>query len=396
MKILVVQESNWQDRGPHQSHHIMERMVKRGHEVRVIDFDILWREKTDRGNISPRSVFAASPKVIPGAMITIIRPSIIQVPILEYLSLVFSHRREILRQFDEFKPDVVIGFGILNAQIAISICHKQKIPFVYYIIDELHRLVPQPHFQKLARSIEQKNMQTADLVLSINEGLREYTIEMGAPPYKTQVIRAGVDLEWFSHADRNKKRGELGLVDDDIVLFFMGWLYEFSGLKEVAEALVQQNLHAKTKLLVVGNGDLWDYLQTIKKLPGMSDKIITVGWQPYTTIPDFIASADICLLPAQKNEVMKNIVPIKMYEYMAAGKPVIATRLSGITKEFGTDNGVIYIDNPKEALLKADELADAHIRQEFGLKSYRFVESNDWNKIIDSFETSMENVISAH
>ena len=151
MKILVVQESNWLDRGPHQSHHLMERMVKRGHEVRVIDFDILWRNKADRGNISPRSVYTASPKVIPGAMITIIRPSIIQLPVLEYLSLIFSHRREILRQFEEFKPDVVIGFGILNAQIAISICHKQKTPFVYYIIDELHRLVPQPHFQKFAR-----------------------------------------------------------------------------------------------------------------------------------------------------------------------------------------------------------------------------------------------------
>ena len=173
----------------------------------------------------------------------------------------------------------------------------------------------------------------------------------------------------------------------------MGWLYEFSGLKEVAEALVQQNLSSKTKLLVVGNGDLWDYLQTIKKVPGMSDKIITVGWQPYTTIPDFIASADICLLPAQKNEVMKNIVPIKMYEYMAAGKPVIATNLSGIIKEFGTDNGVIYINSPEDAVLKADELADAHIRNEYGLKSYKFVESNDWNVIIDRFEKSMEDVI---
>ena len=36
MKILVVQESNWIAKGPHQSHHLMERMVSRGHEVRVI------------------------------------------------------------------------------------------------------------------------------------------------------------------------------------------------------------------------------------------------------------------------------------------------------------------------------------------------------------------------
>ena len=43
MEILVVQESDWVERGPHQSHHLMERMSKKGHKVRVIDYKILWR-----------------------------------------------------------------------------------------------------------------------------------------------------------------------------------------------------------------------------------------------------------------------------------------------------------------------------------------------------------------
>jgi hypothetical protein len=43
MKILVVQESDWLEKGPHQSHHLMERMSARGHEVRVIDFEIQWK-----------------------------------------------------------------------------------------------------------------------------------------------------------------------------------------------------------------------------------------------------------------------------------------------------------------------------------------------------------------
>jgi len=373
----------------------MERLVQWGHEVRVIDYDILWRKSADHSLISSRSIISASPKAIPDAMITVIRPSIIQIPVLEYISLLYSHRKEIIRQLDEFKPDIVIGFGILNARIAISSCRKRRVPFVYYIIDELHRLVPQPHFQRLARSIERQNYLTADLVLSINEGLREYTVDMGAMREKTRVIRAGVDLEWFSHADRRTKRDELGFAEDDIVLFFMGWLYEFSGLKEVAEALIQQGENSKLKLLVVGNGDLWEYLQNIKKMPGMSSKIITVGWQPYNSIPDFIAASDICLLPAQKNDIMKNIVPIKMYEYMAAGKPVIATNLSGIMKEFGTNNGVVYIDKPDEAVQKAITLSDPGERSEFGTKSRQFVEPNDWNAITHTFEKCLEEVINA-
>ncbi|MDI6847454.1 MAG: glycosyltransferase [Candidatus Bathyarchaeia archaeon] len=49
---------------------------------------------------------------------------------------------------------------------------------------------------------------------------------------------------------------------------------------------------------------------------------------------------------------MRNIVPIKMYEYMACGKPVIVTKLPGIMKEFGHNNGVVYVNQPLEVLKK--------------------------------------------
>lgn len=393
MKILVVQESNWVAKGPHQSHHLMERLVDRGHEVRVIDFDIVWRRNPDLKILSPRLEVQTPPKVIPGATITVIRPGIVQLPIIEYLSLLSSHRKEIIRQLDTFRPDVVVGFGILNAHIAISQCHERNTPFVYYIIDELHRLVPQPLFQGIARSIERSNFERSDLVLSINEGLRDYTIKMGAPPEKTRVIRAGIDLDWLKHADREKKREELGIRQDDIVLFFMGWLYEFSGLREVARDIMKNDAPKKIKLLAVGEGELWDTLQQMKTRDGMNDRIITVGWQPYAAIPDFLATSDICILPAKNNEIMQNIVPIKMYEYMAAGKPVIATKLPGVMKEFGTGNGVMYVDDAEDVVHKAIEISVNGSMAEIGVKARQCVLSNDWNTITDTFEKVLGEVI---
>jgi len=393
MNILVIQESNWIAKGPHQSHHLMERLVSRGHEVRVIDFDIVWRNNPERRILSPRLEITAPPKVIPEATITVIRPAIVQLPILEYLSLLYTHRKEIIHQLDTFKPDVVIGFGILNARIAISQCRARNIPFVYYIIDELHRLVPQPFFQGYARSIESENMERSDLILSINEGLREYTISMGAAPEKTRVIRAGIDLAWLQTADREKKRKELGIKPDDIVLFFMGWLYEFSGLLEVARAIGVQDPGGNLRLLAVGEGELWDPLQQMKAMDGMNDRIITVGWQPYATIPDFLAASDICILPAKNNEIMRNIVPIKMYEYMAAGKPVIATKLPGLMKEFGHDNGVVYVDSPEVTVATAIELANNGQHEKWGQRSRRFIEPNDWRSITNDFESTLESII---
>ena len=48
MKILVVQESDWIKRNPHQQHHLMERLSLRGHQVRVIDYPIEWKEEKGR------------------------------------------------------------------------------------------------------------------------------------------------------------------------------------------------------------------------------------------------------------------------------------------------------------------------------------------------------------
>ena len=78
---------------------------------------------------------------------------------------------------------------------------------------------------------------------------------------------------------------------------------------------------------MVGKGDLWDVLQEIRINCGLEKKLITVDWIAYKDVPKYLSAADICILPAYNNDIMRNIVPIKMYEYMAAGKPVIKHRI---------------------------------------------------------------------
>lgn len=394
MKILLVQESDWLERGPHQSHHLMERLSKKDHVIRVIDFKTNWRQNKTRGIISKRMVFENTFKAVQGGKITVIRPPIIELPILEYISLLFTHRREIKRQLKEFKPDIIIGFSILNSNLAIRLVKKRGIPFVYYIIDELFRLVPQKYFQNLAKYIESNNIKNADKVLSINEALREYTIQMGAEKKKTIVLPAGIDLEIFNPELYNAAiKRKYGLNDEDIILFFMGWLYDFSGLKEIALELSKSiEKFPNIKLFIVGEGDLYDELNSIKK-EKLGNRMILMDWQPYENIPSLIAASDICILPAYNNEIMRNIVPIKIYEYMAMEKPVIATNLPGIMKEFGENNGVIYVDNLNQVLDKASEIASKRMISNEGKKARKFVEQNDWNNITKEFENILRELI---
>jgi glycosyltransferase involved in cell wall biosynthesis len=392
MRILVVQESDWIAKGPHQSHHLFERLAQKGHEIRVIDYPIDWRKAPiKKPLIMIKQTFFSVHKVVDGG-VTVVRPAIVQLPILNYMSLLVTHRIEIIRQIRSFKPDVIVGFGLLNARLAATQARHNNIPFVYYVIDELHRLVPEEMFQTLARVVEINNNKNATKVISINEGLKDYTIHMGADPEKTEVIRAGVDFDRFSKADGSAIRKKYGFTAEDTVMFFMGWLYDFSGLDEVALQMAKsENKHLK--MLVLGKGDLWDRLQEIKERYNLGDRLVLEGWKSYGEVPSYLAAVDICLLPAQKNEIMQNIVPIKLYEYMAAGKPVICTSLHGVITEFGYDNGIHYIDGPEEVIPLATTLIDCSSIESEGHLAQQFVADNDWSVITSSFELTLNELL---
>ena len=394
MRILLVQDTDWLLRGPHQQHHLIERLSLKGHEVRVIDYELLWRTQGKKELRSKRQVFDNVSRFYDGAKLTLIRPGIVKLPWLDYVSSIFSYRREIHHQTKDFCPDAIIGFGILSTYLAMRAARKNCIPFVYYWIDVLHRLIPFKPFHPIAKSLESKTLRQADKVLVINERLKDYVKELGAPPERTQIISAGIDLERFDLVIKGDAiRQQYGLTREDTVLFFMGWLYQFSGLKEVTSRLAQID-NRNLKLLIVGEGDAYETLQQIREKHSLKDRIILTGKRPYEEIPSFIAASDICLLPAYPDEkIMQDIVPIKMYEYMAMKKPVIATRLPGVMKEFGEDNGVVYVDKPEDAVTKAMELVQSGKIQELGQKARTFVERYSWDNITDEFEKILKETV---
>src|SRR2546426_5769658 len=296
LRILVLQESDWIERGPHQSHHLLERMAQRGHEVRVVDFEIGWRDHRARERIAPRRVVADVHNVCDDVSVSVVRPAFIRLPVLDYVSSTISHSLEIRRQLREFRPDVVVGLGILNGFAGIRLSRRRRLPFVYYLIDSLHRLVPEPAFRGLSKVLEQSNLHRASLVLSINQSLHDYALAMGAREGRSQVLHAGVDLTRYNSADGRRISSELGLDEDDLVLFFMGWMYPFSGLVEVAQAILEGGLSTKNlKLLVVGKGPVWDVLQTLQKDRESGNRIVTLEWLPYAQIPAYLAASDISL-----------------------------------------------------------------------------------------------------
>jgi glycosyltransferase involved in cell wall biosynthesis len=296
---------------------------------------------------------------------------------------------EIRKQIRTFKPDVVIGYSsVISNYWGAFFADRHTIPFAYYWVDIVHALgIPGP-FVPIARWIERRIIKKSGIIFTINKGLINSLIELGADPRQIVIVPGGIDFNRFnlSSVDTPAVRAKYGISEDDMVLFFMGWIYDFSGLKEIILDMVpQKETNPHLKLLIVGAGDFYPELKKIVHDNAMADRVILTGMMPYTEIPGLIGAADICLLPAYNNEIMKDIVPIKMYEYLAMHKPVIATRLQGIFQEFGTSNGVLYVNTPFEVIPKVLSLSHDDINDSSG-QAKKFIENFSWDKIIDDFQ----------
>lgn len=376
MRILFTQETDWITQNSAQLHHLAEMLSLRGHEVHVIDYGVPLRRE---GNIS------------------VMRPAKNNLPVLNYISLFPSHRKEINKQIIEFKPEVIVGWGILNSYIAARAAKKNKIPFIYYWIDILHRRISNILFRPIGRMIEKKALKKSDMVLAINGKVKDYVLSIGAPVDNTQVIKAGIELERFdANLHGMNIRNKYGLNNQDRVLFFLGWLYNFSGLDDVIQSLSKRR-DFRLKLLIVGEGDAYDDLEILRSRYKFGNRVILTGKKDYSEIPGLIATADICILPTDPSEpTMQDIVPIEIYEYMAMKKLVITTKLPGVMKEFGEGNGVIYVDKPEEVVQKAEDLLNNGTSSvtQLGQLARKYIENNSWDKITSQFESTLEKVVS--
>jgi hypothetical protein len=239
MKILVVQESDWLERNPHQQHHLMERMAERGHQIKVIDYPIDWPNDDDSGLIYHKEVHENVSKIKENTHIEVIRPGFIKIKGLNYATLFFTHKKEIEHQIDEFKPDVILALGILNSYNASRLAKKHNIPFVYYFIDVIYALIPEKAFQKMGQMFTEKTIRNADLVITINKKLSEFAYSVGAKPDSTILIDAGIDLSSYDpDLDDSAIREEYGIKSarsyDDDRRRIETWLGEYMGFKSDA------------------------------------------------------------------------------------------------------------------------------------------------------------------
>ncbi|HAK52024.1 MAG TPA: hypothetical protein DCM54_09010 [Gammaproteobacteria bacterium] len=149
---------------------------------------------------------------------------------------------------------------------------------------------------------------------------------MGVDPKKIHVLPNAADADTFGpNRFQQSIRPRLGIPENEVVLGFIGWFVSWHNFDLLIEALGRVKDEGAT-LLLVGDGDLKEELESLAIQHGCLDDIVFTGSVPYTEIPEYINAMDICIIPGS-NQYRS---PIKLFEYMCMGKAVVAPRLEPI------------------------------------------------------------------
>lgn len=357
MRILVVQETDWIDRNPILHHRMLEALSVGGDEVTVLDYEILWGRRGRWPLRQPRLAWTDVSKFLPDSRVTVIRPAMLRVPGLARPSWLVGTLLELRRYFRAGPPDVIVGYGISNSLLAWLFARRHRVAFVVHLFDSLHALAEPAVLRPLAAVVEGFVLRAADRVVLAHRGLGGYVARRGVRPDRLVVIPNGMTRRTAAPDVRAAMRSRLGIADGEIALLFIGWLYDHSGLLEVARELARDRArYARFRLVVVGDGDIDAALREIRDTGGLAERLILTGRRPVAEMADYIAASDVCLLPSTPSRAMRHVVPSKVDEYLELGRPVVSTRLEGMVAEFRDMAGIVWVDRPAEVLPRLDAL----------------------------------------
>jgi glycosyltransferase involved in cell wall biosynthesis len=182
------------------------------------------------------------------------------------------------------------------------------------------------------------------------------------PKHKITVIPSplGEEFQKFSFPiDENEVRLKLGwnALSGKKVLLYQGVLAEIRGVLKILELFIQSfKENDKTILLVVGDGPARDSVKNFISR-NKANNIILSDPVPYSKMPEVVAACDVGLVLLPDNPWWGNQCPTKLIEFLALGKPVIASDLPGIRWIAGNSPLVFYmkkmtVSSYKEALRK--------------------------------------------
>ena len=253
---------------------------------------------------------------------------------------VFRLRRAVVKEKADFIYERFAFFNFAGALIA----RWMNIPLVVEV-NELsgHKRVRAQCFVGIARRIEKFVFHRASLIITVSDFLNEEIKKIVGTQKRIVTIPNGVPQKWLDEEPAKKEiehlRRQYGLSGNKVICFMGGLVrwHNFDLLLEVMKSLQEDVPEAV--LMILGDGPMKGHiLARVHELGIKNGSVLLVGAVPHNRIPEYLSLADVAVIPETNNFRS----PIKMFEYMALAKPVVAPRMPAIQR---------VIEDKKDGLL---------------------------------------------
>ncbi|MDB5373219.1 MAG: glycosyltransferase family 1 protein, partial [Belnapia sp.] len=216
----------------------------------------------------------------------------------------------------EFRPEVIYERYNLLFLSGALLAKRRKLPFLVEVnapLAEERSRFGNLRLHRLARWSERFVWRAGSRVLPVTAVLAGHVAAAGVPPARIAVVPNGIDLEEFAESRPDAPH-------DPLTLGFVGFVRDWHGLDGVVRAIAAWQGSPRLALLVVGEGPARPGLEALAAELGIADRVRFTGLAERHAIPGHVALFDVALQPA----AVAYASPLKVFEYMAAGRAIVA------------------------------------------------------------------------
>lgn len=221
-------------------------------------------------------------------------------------------------------------------------------------------------------------------IVALTEHMRNDLVSfLGVQREKTLALPNGVDLQRFSNGcTREAARQQLGLASEARIIVYTGQLFGEKGV----DVLVRAATLLKNVTVVIVGGDAADKdrLRRLKQEAG-AHNVTLLDYVPPTKVTPYLKAANVLILPhsAKVSESAKYTCPVKLFEYMAAGVPIVASDLPSIREviRHGENGWLVKPDDANALAEGIHSILDNHeLAQRLAHQATRDVGSYTWER----------------
>ncbi|MES1955157.1 glycosyltransferase family 4 protein [Salinisphaera hydrothermalis] len=309
-----------------------------GHEVRVVG-----PEGFDQREFGGESGLVSRLKAgIPGSIYELLE--------VGYNALDYARLARAIR---EFRPDVIYERYNLSLLSGVMARRRLGIPLLLEVNAPLfaeRSAYGGLKLARLARWTEHRAWRAADHVFVVTEVLADQIVDAGVERSRITVTPNGINHQRFAPAINSESaKKALGLDPQAMVIGFVGFAREWHGLDAVIELLAEYGDARPLHFLLVGDGPATAQLKQQAARVGVADRLTVTGVVERDDVQRYVKAFDVAMLP----NVVAYASPLKLFEYMACSKAILAPNQANLREILTHDHDAVLFEPGSRDAFKA-------------------------------------------